>query len=84
MNSELIKTEDFLNFTAEELMVAKESIELETNFRDISSWSSLSALLYISRINEETTVSLSSTDLASAKTLNDIYLIIVARTNGVI
>lgn len=80
----LFKIEDFINFTAEELMVPDESIALETNFRDISSWSSLTALLYISRINDETTILISSSDLAVAKTLNDIYQIVVSRTNGTI
>lgn len=84
MNSSLIKKEDFINFTAIELMVPEESISLETSFRDISSWSSLTALLYISRINDETDVLISSTDLASAKTLNDIYQIVISRSNGII
>lgn len=84
MNLSLIKIEDFLNFTANELMVSSESISLETSFRDISTWSSLTALLYISRINDETTILISSSDLAVAKTLNDIYQIVVSRTDGTI
>ncbi len=84
MNSSLSKRKDFINFTAIELMVPEESISFETNFRDISTWSSLTALLYISRINEEIDVLISSTDLASAKTLDDIYQIVISRTNGII
>lgn len=84
MNSSLSKRKDFINFTAMELMVPEESISFETNFRDISTWSSLTALLYISRINEEIDVLISSTDLASAKTLDDIYQIVISRTNGII
>ncbi|RKS99656.1 acyl carrier protein [Flavobacterium sp. 123] len=84
MNSSLSKRKDFINFTAIELMVPEESISFETNFRDISTWSSLTALLYISRINEEIDVLISSTDLASAKTLDDIYQIVISRSNGII
>nr|WP_315164626.1 acyl carrier protein [uncultured Flavobacterium sp.] len=84
MNSSLSKRKDFINFTAIELMVPEESISFETNFRDIPTWSSLTALLYISRINEEIDVLISSTDLASAKTLDDIYQIVISRTNGII
>lgn len=84
MNLSLINPEEFINLTANELMVSPESISLETTFRDISTWSSLNALLYISKINDETNILISSTDLASAKTLNDIYEIVISRINGTI
>lgn len=84
MNSLLITPEFFLNITANELMIEEQSISLETTFRDIATWSSLNALLYVSRINDETNVLISSTDLASSRTLNDLYKIIVSRINGTI
>jgi acyl carrier protein len=72
----------FLEFTASELSISKNSISLETRFRDVPSWSSLNALIYISRINEETNVLITSGDLAGIDNLGDIYKMIKERKNG--
>jgi acyl carrier protein len=72
----------FLEFTASELSISKNSISLETRFREIPSWSSLNALIYISRINEETNVLITSGDLAGIDNLGDIYKMIKERKNG--
>lgn len=69
-------------FTATELMVPLEKISLETEFRQISTWSSLNALIYISRINEETGVLISTGDLVISRTIDDIYQLIRKRYNG--
>lgn len=74
----------FLEFTANELMVSLDEINFETEFRSISSWSSLNALIYISSINEETAVFISSTDLAQLVCIRDIYNLILSRSNGTI
>lgn len=84
MNSLVISPEKFLTITANELMIEEKSISLETSFRDIATWSSLSALLYVSRINDETNILISSTDLAASRTLNDLFEIIVSRIHGTI
>ena len=72
----------FLNFTATELLIPLEKISLNDEFRGLSTWSSLNALVYISRINEETNVLISSVELADLKTLNDIYNLISSKSNG--
>lgn len=74
----------FLEFTANELMVSLNEINFETEFRSISSWSSLNALIYISSINEATAVFISSSDLAQLVSLQDIYNLILSRLNGTI
>ena len=74
----------FLEFTANELMVSLNEINFETEFRSISSWSSLNALIYISSINEETGVFISSSDLAQLISIEDIYNLILSRLNGTI
>jgi acyl carrier protein len=84
MKSLLLDKNAFLKFTANELMVALDSINFETEFRLISSWSSLNALIYISRINEESDVFISSSDLAKLKTIGEIHDLIQTRINGVI
>jgi acyl carrier protein len=84
MKSLLLDKNAFLKFTANELMVALDAINFETEFRLISSWSSLNALIYISRINEESDVFISSSDLAKLKTIGEIHDLIQSRINGVI
>jgi acyl carrier protein len=74
----------FLKFTATELLIPFDKISLNDEFRGLSTWSSLNALVYISRINEETNVLISSLELADLKTLNDIYNLISSKSNGAI
>ncbi len=68
--------EEFIQFSAKELMADEKKISLETVFRDLPRWSSLNALIYISRIREEYHVAISSKQLASATTLKDIYVLV--------
>ena len=82
MNSNLLLEVNFLKFTATELMVPFEKISFKTKFRQISTWSSLNALIYISRINEETNVLISANDLVESETISDIYQLILKRFNG--
>lgn len=84
MKSILNNENTFLEFTANELMVSLDEINFETEFRFISSWSSLNALIYISSINEETSVFISSTDLAQLVSIRDLYNLILSRSNGTI
>jgi len=84
MKSILNNENTFLEFTANELMVSLDEINFETEFRSISSWSSLNALIYISSINEETAVFISSADLAQLVCIRDIYNLILSRSNGTI
>lgn len=82
MSLPLNEIETFLDFTASELSISKNSISLETHFRDVPSWSSLNALIYISRINEETNVLITSGDLSEIETLRDIHKLIKERKHG--
>lgn len=69
---------DFLEFTAKELLVDADKISLSTIFRDLPRWSSLNALIYVSRIKEKYNVMITSQQLASSKSLGDIYMLIQA------
>ncbi len=83
MNSFSINNKDsFLGFVASELMIAETEITFETEFRKIATWSSLNALIFISRINEELDVLISSADLAAIKTINEIYNLVLTKANG--
>ena len=77
--TDLIRPDHFLRFTAAELQVSPEQLTAHTEFRKISTWSSLNALLFISRVNEETQVLISAADLAGCKTVGDIHQLITSR-----
>lgn len=80
--TDLIHPDHFLRFTASELQVPLEQLTEQTEFRQIGTWSSLNALLFISRINEETNVLISAADLAGCKTVGDIHRLIINRYHG--
>jgi acyl carrier protein len=68
-----INLETFLHLFEEELAVPKSSISADVLFRDLETWSSLNALLLISRINTDFGVLLSSSDLATCQAVRDIF-----------
>ena len=67
---------NFLRFTAKEFQVEYSSLSFQTEYRNLPSWSSLNALIFISAINDEYEVLISSTALSKAKTLGDLFAII--------
>lgn len=71
-------------FAASELLLSSSQVDATTPFRNLQSWSSLNALIFISRINEETGVLISSEDLAQLKTFGDVYQLIISRENGAV
>jgi acyl carrier protein len=80
----LIRNETtFLTFISTELLVSLEEISMSTELRQIRTWSSLNALVLISRINEEIDVIISSVDLASIGSIADLYSFLLAQKNGV-
>lgn len=72
---------DFIQFIEQELITT--NLNANTAFRNISVWSSLNALILVSRIHEETGVIISSRDLANMETISDIYQFINKTANGV-
>ena len=54
-------------------------IKLETIFKDLEEWSSLSVLLVVSMVDDEYGVNISGEDIQNAKAVNDIYNIIIAK-----
>lgn len=49
---------------------------IDTRFRDIENWSSLTALSIIAMVDEEFNVSLKGDDIRNSKTIQDIYNIV--------
>ena len=54
-------------------------ITIDTVFRELSEWSSLTALSLIAMVDEAYSVKLSGEDIKSSKSLNDIFNIIKSK-----
>ncbi len=80
MTEYLSDLNSFIHYAENELQVKQ--LSERTEFRKISTWSSLNALLFISGINERTDILISSADLAACTTLGDIYRLIQNRSHG--
>lgn len=74
---------DFIEFSEQELM-PKEEIQADMAFRELSTWSSLNALIFVSSIHEQTGVLISSEDLASCISFKDLFEYIQKHLHGVI
>ncbi|MFM7005761.1 MAG: acyl carrier protein [Flavobacteriales bacterium] len=66
----------------EEFQIAYEDLSDQSLFREFDNWSSLSALLFISAITEQTGVFISSIDLSKWHTLADIQKFIDSKQHG--
>ncbi|MCF8253144.1 MAG: acyl carrier protein [Bacteroidia bacterium] len=83
-NSQKVSFSGFQALIASELMVLEANkISAQTQFRLLPNWSSLNALLLISKVNEIYGVFISSADLASLTTLEDLYELIAKNLDGV-
>jgi acyl carrier protein len=56
---------------------------MRTELRQIRTWSSLNALVLISRINEELDVIISSVDLSRINTIAELYSFLLIQKNGI-
>jgi acyl carrier protein len=72
--------EQFLEFCQDELDC--QGLTAQTEFRALPTWSSLNALLFIARINEEYHVLVSAADLLNSSSLGDIYHLVANRSHG--
>ena len=73
----------FLDFTSQELNVPIEILHEEMNFKNLATWSSLNALLYLARIHHETGVLLTSTELSKHNTLQELFEQIISKQHGI-
>lgn len=76
----MVSEKDFLKYIAEELELSEQDLSLKDVFREIPNWTSLNALLVVSRINDEADVLLSTSELAKCVTLKDIYTLVNDKT----
>jgi acyl carrier protein len=74
---------EFKKFTAAEFEVDDEGLTSESKIYDLPQWNSLNALIYISSIKETFGVVIRSTDLASKRTLGELFELLEDRkSNG--
>ncbi|MDB9964456.1 acyl carrier protein [Vicingaceae bacterium] len=71
-----MKLTDLIRLTTQEFMEERKAVVGTTRFRELSNWSSLNALIYISSIHDQFGVLLSSEDLSKSNTIEDIFDII--------
>lgn len=64
---------DFVYFLENELLLSEGELKPESEIRALRTWSSLNALILISRINDEIGILLSASDLAKCTTVLDLY-----------
>lgn len=66
--------EEFLNLFAEQFDdTPQDQITLETKFKDLDEWSSLTALSVISMIDEEFDKQITGADLRSVETVDQLF-----------
>ena len=71
---------DFLMFVAKVSGADISELAPNTEFRSLSTWSSLNALYLITRISEEQEVFITSSELAKCNNLKDIHTMILSKT----
>ncbi|MBN9293272.1 MAG: acyl carrier protein [Flavobacteriia bacterium] len=68
--------EDFIRLLSEELSIDEKEILPQSEFRELRNWSSLNALLILSRIHEVKGILLSPAQLSTAKTVKEFFELI--------
>jgi acyl carrier protein len=63
--------------------VAPGTIQGDTEFRKLNGWSSMMALIIVSKINKSYKVNISAQELAAAKTINDLYQLTISKLQSV-
>jgi acyl carrier protein len=82
--SKFLLLTDFIQFLESELLLSAGEITAESDFRSLRTWSSLNALIVISRINDETEILLTASDLARCTTVHELHQLMVSKSNGVL
>lgn len=71
-----ISEEQFIMFVANEFQVELETVSIGMEFRALTKWNSLNALLFIAAIHDNYEVLISSIELSELKTFDEILELI--------
>ncbi|MBL7906522.1 MAG: acyl carrier protein [Bacteroidales bacterium] len=75
--------EDFITRIEEEFDdITPGTLKPESIFREVFEWNSINALILIAMVKTEYDVAINAEDIASSKTVEDIYSIVKARVAG--
>ena len=75
-----MKIEDFISRLEEEYEdLAPGSLKPESVFREVFEWNSINALILIAMVKTEYDVTINAEDIASSKTVEDLFRIISSR-----
>lgn len=77
--SKFLLLSDFISFLESELILSTGEVLAKSEIRSLRTWSSLNALILISRINDETEILLTAGDLAKCKTVSDLHQLILSK-----
>ncbi|MDB2435948.1 acyl carrier protein [Schleiferiaceae bacterium] len=67
-----MKTQDFLRFFIEELELEQEEITLQTHFKELEEWDSVTALMLIGFVSNQYGLKLTAEDIESLTTVQSI------------
>lgn len=68
-----MNTDKFINLFAETIEVESSGLTLETKFRELEEWSSISIMLLIAMFDSEFNKEISTEDIKQCNTINDLY-----------
>ena len=75
--------EDFITHIEEEFDdITPGTLKPESIFREVFEWNSINALILIAMVKTEYDVAINAEDIASSKTVEDIYSIVESRVAG--
>lgn len=77
--SKFLVLSDFISFLESELLLSNGEVLAESEIRSLRTWSSLNALILISRINDETDILITAGDLAKCTTVSDLHQLILSK-----
>lgn len=78
----LVLLADFMLFLEDELLLNPGEVQPDIHFKSLRTWSSLNALILISRINDETGIFISASDLANCQTVLDLHKMVQNKIHG--
>ena len=77
-----MKIEDFIAHLEEEYEdIAPGTLKPESVFREVFEWNSINALILIAMVKTEYDVTINAEDIATSKTITDLFKIIETRVN---
>ena len=78
-----MKIEEFIEKIEEEFEdIEPGSVKPDTVFREIFEWNSINALIYIAMVKTEYDVSINAEEIASSKTIQDLFDLISKRVEA--